>query len=247
MPELRFKQIQCVPVPNTSQTQCNVMLYGLDEQCRLWCSTDMDPAWRPVSTAIPGNDLLAGLPKPSVLYGLTLENKLVSSTDGVVWSSAGSESDKVVITGDTLTRLREIANKLVTQDNRATSHPIYAVRERRRIILPEMATDDEIWLTDEGFEASEAEAATCNSIYAETGDDVIKLPSGSEFNRHSYVDIYEFVTGGLTEDGCNRYIEANRHNLCDPQVYVYSGYRHHETIFLQEFLRSLAVTKGENE
>lgn len=43
--ELRFKQIQCVSVPNTVDTQCNVFMYGLTENGELWFKRDNDSKW----------------------------------------------------------------------------------------------------------------------------------------------------------------------------------------------------------
>jgi len=43
--ELRFIQIQCVPVPNTSATQCNVFMYGLTEKGEIWFKRGNDEAW----------------------------------------------------------------------------------------------------------------------------------------------------------------------------------------------------------
>ena len=43
--ELRFKQIQCVPVPNTPQTQCNVLMYGLTEAGEVWFKRGNDGQW----------------------------------------------------------------------------------------------------------------------------------------------------------------------------------------------------------
>ena len=56
--ELRFKQIQCVPVPNTSQTQCNVYMYGLTESGELWFKRDTDSKWtkEPVEFVAPKKD-----------------------------------------------------------------------------------------------------------------------------------------------------------------------------------------------
>jgi hypothetical protein len=48
--ELQFKQIQCVPVPNTSATQCNVMMYGLTADGKVWRKTEAEDVWWPEST-----------------------------------------------------------------------------------------------------------------------------------------------------------------------------------------------------
>lgn len=49
--DLQFIQIQCVPVPNTSATQCNVIMYGLTADGKLWRKTEMEEEWHPESTS----------------------------------------------------------------------------------------------------------------------------------------------------------------------------------------------------
>lgn len=43
--ELKFVQIQCVPVENVSTTQCNVFMYGLDADGKVWFKRDNDEKW----------------------------------------------------------------------------------------------------------------------------------------------------------------------------------------------------------
>ena len=43
--ELRFVQIECVPVPNTVHTQCHVFMYGLTNDGKLWFKRDVDEKW----------------------------------------------------------------------------------------------------------------------------------------------------------------------------------------------------------
>lgn len=45
--ELTFIQIQCVPVPETAQTQCNVYMFGLDSKGKVWFKRDRDKLWQP--------------------------------------------------------------------------------------------------------------------------------------------------------------------------------------------------------
>ena len=47
MQKLNFVQIQCVSVPNTASTQCNVMMYGLDNNGKVWVKRDCDTSWQP--------------------------------------------------------------------------------------------------------------------------------------------------------------------------------------------------------
>ena len=55
--ELRFVSIQCVPVSNTAETQCNVFMYGLDKVGQVWHKRDVDQEWSIVSMSIEQIDL----------------------------------------------------------------------------------------------------------------------------------------------------------------------------------------------
>ena len=57
-------------------------------------------------------------------------------------------------------------------------------------------------------------------------------------HRTGYIDIMEFVTACFTEKGCAEFIRVNGHNLTDPDIYAYSGYRNQEWIDLRKFLRT---------
>ena len=43
--DLKLVSIQCVPVPNTPVTQCNVYMYGLDSEGYVWHKRDSDMNW----------------------------------------------------------------------------------------------------------------------------------------------------------------------------------------------------------
>jgi len=45
--ELQFIQIQCVPVPNTINTQCNVFMFGLTSDGKVWFKRENDLDWSP--------------------------------------------------------------------------------------------------------------------------------------------------------------------------------------------------------
>ncbi len=47
--DMRLVQIQCVPVPNTIATQCNVFMYGLDSEGKVWFKRELDEHWVPDS------------------------------------------------------------------------------------------------------------------------------------------------------------------------------------------------------
>lgn len=133
-----------------------------------------------------------------------------------------------------LETLEEISKKMEGQDNRATSHPIYIVQQRRRIYgLDTRWVDDQVWLLD-GEEVSEdhPDLPKVKEQYAWNGT----CPDAWDLT--GYQDIWEFVQPFFSEKGAQEYIEANKHNLTDPRIYVDSAYRNKEWQAIREvFLR----------
>jgi len=126
-----------------------------------------------------------------------------------------------------------LAELLKTQDNRATADPLFIVQEKVR---------------DWGYSSEYAELYVW--IHNETGREaneeiVAKLELGvpvyddGYYVKYYYKERWEFVTACLTEVGCQYYIDANRHNLNEPRVYVASGYRNQEWIALRAYFLAL--------
>lgn len=116
-----------------------------------------------------------------------------------------------------LLNLSEMGKRMLTQDPRATSHPIYLVRQRRRIYgLDSDYTDQFVYVyRDDGTEyGAELKA----------GDDP------ADFRRVGIRDIWVSVQPFFTNFEAERFIRANAHNLTDPHVYVESGYLNREWI-----------------
>lgn len=134
---------------------------------------------------------------------------------------------------DQIEDIKAIGERLRTQDNRATSHPLFVVQQRRRIygIHPNW-TDDTCWL-NEG-EVGADEAAKLEVEWRESRLE----PEG--YTRTGYIDTWVFVTACLTEGGAKDYIRLNGHNLREPRIYADSAYRNREMIALRGFLAALA-------
>ena len=119
--------------------------------------------------------------------------------------------------------IAKIARNLHTQDNRITYNPLFAVQQKRRIYgldvgycdNAEWILDGETWTPEDGEEPP------------------------ADARKVGYIDIWEFVTGGFTEQGCKDYIAANGHNLREPRIYAYGSYRNAEFIALRKWLMSL--------
>jgi hypothetical protein len=65
-----------------------------------------------------------------------------------------------------------------------------------------------------------------------TESDIMSRHTHSVGVKHNY----EFVQGFYTRRAANRYLEANKHNLCDPRIYVDSLYRNKEMIAIRKVL-----------
>lgn len=128
------------------------------------------------------------------------------------------------------TFVRTTVDRLRTQDNRITSHPVFIVQQRNRIwgMDPDY-TDTFAWLNADSEEVDPAMAATL-----EAGRRA-HAPTPEGYRRVGYIDTWEFVTPCLTEAGAQAYIEVNGHNLKDPRIYVTSGWRNAEWIALRAF------------
>lgn len=138
------------------------------------------------------------------------------------------------------TRIRAMAERMATQDNRATSHPIFVVQTRARVYgFDPSYSDHHVWLSDgEVYEVDDPEQIARLDDAHDNGEE----PEG--FTRTAYQDRWEAESVFFTEDAANAYIEANRHNLTEPRVYVASGYRNQEWQLVREFLLSQREAKA---
>jgi hypothetical protein len=135
-----------------------------------------------------------------------------------------------------------IGERIRTEDNRATSHPIFLVESRDRIygIGIDYATQF-AWIDEDGREA-DPELSAAHEDNHRAGRDGKGM---KEYARVGYVDRWKFATACLTEDGAKAYIAANGHNLKSPRIYVASAYRNMEWQAVRAFLLSLAGPKDE--
>lgn len=131
--------------------------------------------------------------------------------------------------------IKDIAARMVAQDNRITADPIFVVEQRKRVygFDPDYASDVGIvWVYDDGDldEVPADEAKPLEEVYRSTREE----PEG--YRRLAFQDTWEFVTACFTERGCEDYIAANRHNLKEPRIYVHSAYRNHEWRAIRQHL-----------
>lgn len=125
---------------------------------------------------------------------------------------------------------KTIGENIRTQDNRATSHPLFAVMQKREIVVDGDYDHDRIvWWHSDGYEASETKRRRLELLHDDSRDT-------GEWRRLAVKEINEFVTACFTEQGCKDYLDANGHNLRYPFIYVFSAYRNAEFIAIREWM-----------
>ena len=126
---------------------------------------------------------------------------------------------------------KTISDNIRTQDNRATSHPLFAVMQKREIVVDgDYDHDRFVWVDEEGQEATDHQKRRLDLF-------IKNFREPPEKWRHLAVkEINEFVTACFTEQGCKDYLDANGHNLRYPFIYAFSAYRNAEFIAVREWL-----------
>ena len=150
-----------------------------------------------------------------------------------------------------LEKMKEIAMEMVGQDNRATAEPIYVVQQRRRIYGMDpgcaCSDDDVVWLYD-GTELCEDTADDDTREELEIARAYYQLhgetPEGWECT--GYIDTYETVQSFFSEKAAQRFIEARKHNLKNPRIYVDSAYHNPEWKAIRAFLLELSTDESTN-
>jgi len=145
-------------------------------------------------------------------------------------------------------RLKQLLERLETQDNRATAHPIFLVQQEYRVygIDPQYCRTryNSIWVYKDDPEYT-----------YETEDEARKAFSDDEYmHEESFEDKYEeifyhtgyqYVCAHFTEAAAQNYIDQNKHNLANPRIYVDSQHRCYEWIETLEAIKSIARKMSE--
>jgi len=119
--------------------------------------------------------------------------------------------------------LRDIAERLRTQDNLCTAEPMFCVQERKRDIGYDAnySDGDTVWIDMDGGDFSEVPPET---------------PGAEEFG---WKDRWETVMTCFTEAGCKDYLRQNGHNHGETRIYVQSFRRCDEMIRIRAWLLGL--------
>lgn len=142
----------------------------------------------------------------------------------------------------------EIGRLLLTQDNRATSHPIFMVQRYDRIWSDSDYAEKYMWMThDYDGEADAETSAQLDTLERDkfhgfgpddeddaTDDESVFL---KDWRKVYYTETWLSVQPFFTERAAEAYITSNGHNLKKygqrARIYVESGYRNEEWIALR--------------
>jgi hypothetical protein len=167
------------------------------------------------------------------------ESRLVAGQPDSVYESGAAVQAQTADrgAGSVPSDILKIIENLHTQDNRITSHPLFAVQQKREIAgLDDDYAAAHVWLNEDSETINDPDEIAGLEHAHEEGEDT---PGA---RRVGIITKWEFVTGCLTEQGCKDFIACNGHNLHEPRIYAYSGYRNAEFIAVREWLMSLRPT-----
>ena len=134
--------------------------------------------------------------------------------------------------------IQQIGYDVLTQDNRATSYPIFIVEERTKIyMVDEEVADGHDWLNVDIEEEADAVTAKKLDKLEERG---LENP---EWRKVFYIYKWNFVTACLTENGCKAFIQQDAHNHGELRIYAASGYKNEEWQSIRNFVMSQAYVK----
>lgn len=139
--------------------------------------------------------------------------------------------------------IKKIGQDIITQDNRITADPFFAVQQKVKDYgYDDSYSDNWDWISEQSGEMVYNKRLTARL-------DRILQHGDSDCLKDKYYPVYfnerwEFVTGCFTEKGCEDYLKLDRHNLNEEvRIYAYGSYRNYEHQIIREFLIKLA--KGE--
>ena len=132
--------------------------------------------------------------------------------------------------------LSAIGELIVSQDNRCTDQPLFAVMEKRGVLTLDTHDHDRIeWVETESGDYCEADESKARRLEA--------LHQGHRetpgWERYAIKDIDVFVTACFTEQGCKDFLERDGHNHRRPFIYAFGSYRNGEYQMVRNWLKSL--------
>lgn len=131
-----------------------------------------------------------------------------------------------------MSTIKEISDRLRTQDNRMTQNPMFCVQIKVRDVGYDAEyPDNKCWINADHDE---------EDLFDD--DPGFKEPEGDGWDMFGYKDRWETVMVSFTEGGCNEYLELNGHNdrrrafRGQVRIYVESFNRCPEMIAIREMI-----------
>jgi hypothetical protein len=129
-------------------------------------------------------------------------------------------------------RILNLKREMISQDNLATSHPLYCVFEKERIFGIDPAYGEKfVWLHHDDLDSPIDEN--------EVDFDAAGKPINESIEKYYFVERDRFVNAHFTMKAAKDFITANKHNHPTAFVFVISLYGCHEMIALQEWIKGL--------
>jgi hypothetical protein len=135
--------------------------------------------------------------------------------------------------------MKEIGQRILSQDNRMTADPIFLVQERIELSCDEGCADAFVWYRKDG-DGERVDDETFEKL--EELDSAFFYEDGEQefLNEHCKIGIqyrWEYVMCAFTEEGANEYITLNGHRHKGKlRTYVDSLFRCPEMIAIRNYL-----------
>lgn len=131
--------------------------------------------------------------------------------------------------------IAQLIENLKTQDSRMTNLPIFFVQVKNRVWgVEELASTGYVWV-DEDWEEVEDEKLIQNLEEGNPDYHQIYESYNQSYYRDEWINKQPF----FTEAAAKEYIRINGHNLCEPRIYVESGYRNAEWELIRQYFLNL--------
>lgn len=139
-----------------------------------------------------------------------------------------------------LEKMVDIGREILSQDNRITDSPIFAVEK-----LVKYPADSEC--TYDGYEwfNEHSQVIADNVLAARLDEKHNQGKSTGRWRKVYFNEVWEFSTGCFTERGCKNHLEINGHNLGKTRIYAHGSFRNDEYRSVRKFLIDLAGVAGE--
>ncbi len=140
--------------------------------------------------------------------------------------------------------IQRIGQMILSQDNRGTDKPLFAVMEKYEVVTLDTHEHDRIvWVNTESGDYEEADDIKADRLE-------LKHMSGEEtrpWERMAVKEVDRFVTACFTAQGCADYLGLNGHNLRRPFTYAFGSHRNLEWHAVRDWLAEQGAEVSKEE